>query len=383
MRAYVSLNPNSQINIYQNLLINEIVKLPIISKEDWTNLKTSLLIQGIKIDASAMIALKKIGGIQEGTFDAIDIKFSNDLIINCPLKIPFINFSPFTLRYLDENFVLFLFEDKVDIVDIDRKDVVPHMKTHSGLLYSKMVQRNNERIRIRHNSACVFKQNGTGCHFCHAKNEETYQFDLEDIKESFLFYIENIGFNQIMIGGASNDREYESTLLKDILKVIRKYTNKSIYIMSIPPADFNDIIEYKRLGANEIAFNMEIFDENIAKALMPGKGMISRKEYLKALQKAVEVFGNNGQVRSMLIVGLEPLDSFKEGVEALCRIGVSPMISPFRPMQNTKLEYFVPPDFEECKRYIEAALAITQKYNIALGPSNISNQNNTFNLANI
>lgn len=74
---------------------------------------------------------------------------------------------------------------------------------------------------------------------------------------------------------------------------------------------------------------------------------------------------------------------FKEGIEALCRIGVSPMISPFRPMPNTKLEYFVPPNFEECKRYIDVALTITQKYNVTLGPSNISNQNNTFNLANI
>ena len=136
-------------------------------------------------------------------------------------------------------------------------------------------------------------------------------------------------------------------------------------------------------GANEIAFNIEIFDDNIAKTLMPGKGMISRNEYLKALQRAVDIFGNRGQVRSMLIVGLEPLESFKRGVEALCQIGVSPMISPFRPMRNTKLEHFVPPDFNECQNYIETALEITKKYNIELGPLNIVNQNNTFNFVNI
>lgn len=382
-RNIVSINPNNQLNIYQNLLINNVIKLPIESQIDWTNLKISLLLQGIKIRTSAMIALKKMGGIQEGTFDAIDIKFPNNLVINCPIKIPFINFSPFTLQYLGGEFVLFIFENKIDIVNIDRKDNIPCAKTHSGLLYSKMIQRNNERIRIRHNSVCIFKQNGVGCHFCHAKNEEIYQFDLNDIEESFLFYLLNIEFDQIMIGGASNNRDHEAIIIKSVLKVVKKHTNKSIYIMSIPPADFNEIVEYKKLGAKEIAFNMEIFDEHIAKTLMPGKGMISRSEYLKALQKAVEVFGDNGPVRSMLIVGLEPLESFKKGIETLCRIGVSPMISPFRPMKNTKLEHFVPPDFEECKQYMEAALAITQKYNIALGPSNISSQNNTFNLANI
>lgn len=53
--------------------------------------------------------------------------------------------------------------------------------------------------------------------------------------------------------------------------------------MSLPPQDLNDIQEYKKLGANEIAFNLEIYDETISKEIMPGKGMISRNEYLKAL----------------------------------------------------------------------------------------------------
>lgn len=378
-RNIISLNPNHQINIYQNLLSNEIIRCSIKSNMDWNNLKTALLLQGIKIDISAMIALTECGGIQEGTFDAIDIRFSNDLIVNCPLKIPFIDFSPFTLKYIEKNFYLFYLEKNISIVYVDKKDSIPNVKTHSGLLYSKMVQRNNMRIRIRHNSICLFKQNGKGCHFCHAKNEEYYNFDLDDITESFLFYLENFEFKEIMIGGASNDRIYEPTLIKDILKIIRIHTDKPIYIMSLPPQDLNDIQEYKKLGANEIAFNLEIYDETISKEIMPGKGMISRNEYLKALQKAVEVFGNDGQVRSMLIVGLEPLESFKKGIEALCKIGVSPMISPFRPMQNTKLANYVPPNFEECKQYINTAIEITKKYNIKLGPPNIYNQNNTFN----
>ena len=223
-RNIISLNPNHQINIYQNLLSNEIIRCSIKSNMDWNNLKTALLLQGIKIDISAMIALTECGGIQEGTFDAIDIRFSNDLIVNCPLKIPFIDFSPFTLKYIEKNFYLFYLEKNISIVYVDKKDSIPNVKTHSGLLYSKMVQRNNMRIRIRHNSICLFKQNGKGCHFCHAKNEEYYNFDLDDITESFLFYLENFEFKEIMIGGASNDRIYEPTLIKDILKIIRIHT---------------------------------------------------------------------------------------------------------------------------------------------------------------
>ena len=227
-RNIISLNPNHQINIYQNLLSNEIIRCSIKSNMDWNNLKTALLLQGIKIDISAMIALTECGGIQEGTFDAVDIRFSNDLIVNCPLKIPFIDFSPFTLKYIEKNFYLFYLEKNISIVYVDKKDSIPNVKTHSGLLYSKMVQRNNMRIRIRHNSICLFKQNGKGCHFCHAKNEEYYNFDLDDITESFLFYLENFEFKEIMIGGASNDRIYEPTLIKDILKIIRIHTDTGL-----------------------------------------------------------------------------------------------------------------------------------------------------------
>ena len=379
-RNIVSLNPNGQINIYQNLLMNEVLNVPLKSNEDWTDLKSLLLIQGVKINSIALKAIENLGGVQEGVFDAVDIKFSNNLVVNCPQNMPFLNFSPFTLCYSNNKFELCYFQSKIDNVTIDYRDAIPSSKTHSGLLYSKMIQRNNDRIRIRHNSVCCFKQNGLGCIFCHTKNEKKFYFDIKDIEESFLFYINNIKFNRIMIGGASNDRTQEAAYIKEILTFVRKYTDKSIYIMSIPPVDPDDIVQYKKLGANEIAFNIEVFDQKIAQKLMPGKGKISRVEYLEMLSKAVDVFGNKGKVRSMLIVGLEPIETFKVGIESLCQIGVSPMLTPFRPMQNTKLECFVPSHFNECKNYIEAALKITDKYNIELGPIDISSRNNTFNI---
>lgn len=379
-RNMVSINPNKQINIYQNLLYNKKLELPLKTIDDWTILKTSLLIQGIKISHSALNILENSGGIQEGTFDAIDIYFSDKIIINCPLRIPFSSFSPFTLNYANDKYELFYYETLIDTVTVDKKDFIPDLRTHSGLCYSKMVQRNNNRIRIRHNSVCIFKQHGKGCYFCHAKNEVDYPFDLVDIKESFLFFLKNTNFDKIMIGGASNDRKSETNIIKSIIQLIRNYTDKKIYIMTVPPTNLNEIKEYKRLGANEIAFNMEIYDEKIAKTLMPEKGNIPRDEYLLALKKATDIFGKNGDVRSMLLIGLEPIESFNAGIEALCRIGVSPMISPFRPMYHTKLQNFVPPTLCECLRYMTSALELTARYDMTLGPVNPYDQNNTLNI---
>lgn len=378
-RNIVSVNPNKNINIYENLLFNKAFDIPPKTTDDWTNLKTSLILQGLKISDSALIALEKQGGFQEGTFDAIDICFSDKLIVNCPLKIPFISFTPYTLNFINNRFILYFYDSYIAAVIIDKKDKVPNLTTASGLPYSKIIQRNNNRIRIRHNSVCIFKEHGKGCLFCHAKNEASYFLGLEDIRETFLFYLNNVNFDQIMIGGASNDRTNESSTIKEIIRFIRDYTNKKIYIMTIPPSNFDEIIEYKRLGANEIAFNIEIFNKDIAKKIMPEKGMICREDYLSALKTAVNVFGKSGEVRSMLIIGLEPLESFTEAIEALCKIGVYPMITPFRPMHQTKLENFVPPTLLDCQRYMKSAVEICIKYNITLGPSDPYSQNNTLN----
>lgn len=382
-RNLVSINPNSEINIHQNLLIDNNEFISLNSNLNWTKLKTSLLLCGVKLDESVLQALKKFGGIQEGTFDSIDIFLLKKLVINCPIKLPFIEFSPYTLKFIKNKFVLYFYKKKISIVNIDYKDRILPIKTSSGILSNKTIQRNNNRIRIRHADVCVFKKEGKGCQFCHTKNEISYNMNLKDIEEAFQYYLKNLEFNQIMIGGASNNVEIEAEIIKSIIKVVRKSTLKSIYIMSIPPNNIDDILKYKQLGANEIAFNIEIFDEKTAKKIMPGKGKISREKYMKSLKTASDIFGKDGQVRSMLIVGLESLNTFKEGIEALCKIGVQPMISPFRPMKGSKLEFFVPPTMNDCLRYIYSAQEILDKYNMKLGPKDQISQNNTFNYIDI
>lgn len=375
----VSISPNNDITIYQNLLCEYPLVVPPKTIYDWSLLKVALLIQGLRINRKAYMYIKQEGGIKEGTFDAIDLYFSNEFIINCPLKIPFVEFSPFELVYHEDLSLLYC--DKfVSKVSLDINECIPNVLTHSGIPYSKIVQRNNDRIRIRHNSVCIYKELGNGCKFCHSKNINKYYFDLDDIKEAIPYFLNNFKINQILIGGASNSREDEGEIIKNILKIIRDLTDKPVYIMSIPPAKLEDIQIYKGLGASEIAFNIEIFDQTIATKIMPGKGTILRSEYLIFLKEAVKCFGSNGQVRSMMIIGLESIDSFKTGIEELCKLGVSPMISPFRPIENTQMQSYVPLTLNQCKKYFEEALSICNRYQIELGPSSITTQNNTLNL---
>ena len=137
--------------------------------------------------------------------------------------------------------------------------------------------------------------------------------------------------------------------------------------MSIPPMDCNVLTDLKNAGVTEVAFNLEIFDRNLAVQYMPGKGRIPLARYENAFKKATELWGKSGNVRSALIIGLEPLESVLKGVEYLCRQGVSPILSLFKPAEQ--MEDFFAPDSRDVLFIWEKAEQICSKYGIPLGPS--------------
>ena len=146
--------------------------------------------------------------------------------------------------------------------------------------------------------------------------------------------------------------------------------------MSIPPDDCNILHTYYDIGVTEVAFNLEIFNRRLAESIMPGKGKIPIKQYEDALKLSSQLFGIEN-TRSMLIIGLDSKKSFLKGIEFLCKLGVTPMISPFRPMEGTELSDFVPPPIDYIVDVYIKSKKICKKYNIKLGPKCDFCKNNT------
>ena len=78
------------------------------ASEDWYKkiisgdllaLKIGLLNQGIFISKAALNFIQNYGGIKDSVFDSIDLILNNGIIINCPYKINYADFSPFFLEY--------------------------------------------------------------------------------------------------------------------------------------------------------------------------------------------------------------------------------------------------------------------------------------------
>ena len=140
---------------------------------------------------------------------------------------------------------------------------------------------------------------------------------------------------------------------------------------------FSILNQYYNAGVDEVAFNIEIFNRNIAKNIMPGKGEIPLSIYKNALLQSVELWGNTGKVRSILVYGLESDSSFFKGIEWLASNGIQPIISPFRALCGTVYADTVPPSTDNLIQIYNKASQICKKYNLNLGPNCIYCQNNT------
>jgi len=375
-----SINYDKNLFIYQNLL-NYSSYTTDFYKKNLFVLKCALMTQGVRIQFDTDDRYINGKKIKEATFEAIDITINNNNVINCPTDIKFVELSPFSIQKKDNGTALFYFDSFITFVSIAQQEELPIKNTKHNINIHKIGFLTTDRVRIKHTSNCLFKSQKQGCKFCHITGNFNTNIPLEDIYETIDYYQEYVNFRHYLIGGPSNNYDNEIYYIKNIARYIRSISNKSIYVMSIPPNNAEVLNDYYEAGVSEVAFNIEIFDRNIAKTIMPGKGEIPIKQYEKALSLSSKIFGVEN-TRSMLLIGLDSKKSFLNGIEYLCKLGVTPMISPFRPMDKTALADFVPPTISYILNIYKETKKNCDKYKMELGPACVYCQNNTLNGTN-
>jgi len=374
------ITPSKSVSLHPNILdVKDDWVFKITELKDYTAIKIALLNQGVVIEPKALNYINSNGGIREGVNYAVDL-YIGDTIINAPLKTKFVSLSPFHIFISsDKKLMLYYFSHYIDNVKIKPVDDIANHQTSNGVNVKEICFLATDRIRIQHNNFCVFKEENCECKFCDVEKRTT-PFCMEDIKQSIDTYLNECKFRHFLIGGRSNLPKYESDEILEITRYIRSKTNKQIYLMCLPPEDLTVLDKYFGAGITEIAFNIEIYDRALAKRYMPGKGSIPIERYITSLKKSVELWGNTGNVRTSFVVGLETTASLLRGIEDCCKIGVTPILSAFRPIPGTALENFIPESNEYLYNLIHNAKMIVKKYGLELGPACKECQNNTLTI---
>lgn len=355
-----------------------------IPSENMIAVKVALMTQGVVFSDRAKHYLETHGGFRPATNDAIDLKVARRLIVNAPISVKFVEFSPFEFDIPDEESgacLLNYYGDKLCDIEYYKTDPLQSRKTSNGVSFSDVAYFSTDRLRVHVTNDCKFKRVDVGCAFCNMQRNDS-AFAMEDVGEVLDAYnASGLPVKHYLVGGQSAEDEIAEDRLLRTISVIRSRSVYRIYAMILPCED-ELLDKMNRAGLDEIAFNIEIFDEKCARKYMPGKGKISRSKYMRALQSAVGKFGRSGDVRSMVIVGLEPENSMRSGIDWLIKNGVQPLLSVFRPLPHTPLEHLIPPSMGSlCKLYLDVTKWLEeQNCRFRLGPNCKFCQNNTLSL---
>lgn len=372
------IDGNGEITIHNNIEEPSKDFSQKVEKKNYLYMKVALLNQGVWFTPEAVKRLEESGGIRPGTNCSVDL-LMGEMVINCPVNSKFTEFSPFSIGIKNEKLALFYYGTYLKNIKINPVDIYSMKKTKNGIAFAVIANMSSDRLRLHHTSACVFKRDGKGCAFCDIRMGKEV-ITLEDIHAVIDFYLENTEFEHFLIGGQSEISDREYIYIIDTIKYIRKKSDKKIYVMCLPPKNIGLIKELYDAGATEIAFNIEVFDRSLASEIMPGKGRLPLEQYMEALKEGVAILGKGGDVRSIILVGLENDKTFYDGIELLAQNYVQPILSVFRPLPDTEMFDNIPPSNEYLIAVYNRAERICANYGVRLGPSCVQCQNNTLSL---
>lgn len=150
---------------------------------------------------------------------------------------------------------------------------------------------------------------------------------------------------QVMLNGGNrkdNDENFlhhVSTLrlICDEVAQAGKQNDVEVHLITMPPDNHRLFKELQGLPV-KVAMNLEVFSPDLFPVIAPGKAeTYGRQKLISALQKAVEVLGK-GNVYTIFVGGLEPIDSLAQGLEYVAEQGVVPVINVFHRDPGTRLE---------------------------------------------
>ena len=207
-------------------------------------------------------------------------------------------------------------------------------------------------ISIDPATSCGFAANGLACQFCTlAGSTGSHEVELRSIEEvlevieaafkegAAEFVYLNTGYFDSEDGGFA--------FLEPYLEAVKRQFDTLVAVQVHPPRDDKWIDRTYAAGADALSYAVEIYDPDVLSKICHGRSqLIGRDRYWEALAHAARIFPS-GTVWSDLIVGLEPADSTRKGIDALTSMGVLPVLSLFRPLDETALRDYPLPDPEE------------------------------------
>jgi radical SAM protein (TIGR04043 family) len=353
-------------------------------------LKFEILAKGIRLTERGRdgVSLRKPPiRTRSGVSGGVDIVLPGEIHVNCPVTESYSQKSDLSLDWRGEEFQVVRAGEPIELVEVLPRPAYYDRDASDGTPLVEIGQLcSGDRICIGMTRHCYFWARERRCRFCSIGlnvPSEASQKTPENIAEAVSIAAMDsvLPARHVLIGGGTPPGDdMGARFAAEATRAIKARLGISVYVMIVPPRDDRYIDELREAGVDELGMNVEFFDPLVLKRLAPGKhDLIGGERYFRALEYAARVFGPTN-TRSIVIVGIEDPEKTVEGCRQLSRLGVMPILSPFRPLDGTEMEKFEGFDattyFEVYRRVQEDAI----ESGVVAGPTCIPCQNNTLAL---
>lgn len=352
------------------------------------SLKFEILASGLAIDDLALAHIEAANGdrpLTPGDYastSGVILRLDGTVWVNAPIATHnpnFVSAPPFTLT-ADHTSLRLVGAGQEVTAEFWLPPSYHGCTNRQGKPHAIYAFTHGDRVRIAPITGCAFT-----CKFCNLPYELRYRRkDLDGLLEA----VEVASTDPIqparhvLISGGTPKPEDFGYMREVYEAVIGTFPHLPVDIMMVPIPEVLEVERLAKIGVNELSINLEVYDDAIARKLMPRKHQQGRDHLLAFARHAAHVLGP-GRVRSMLMVGVEPMEATLEGVQAVLDAGCVPVLSPFRPDPSTPMRHDPPPSAEVLKETYLRSHESAERAGVALGPSCQPCSHNTLTLPHL
>ncbi len=346
-------------------------------------LKIILMTEGMRVTAAARDRITGTGSSKRPmtladypSTSGISLRLENDVWVNAPIVDFNPNFVTSPAAVLDagaDGFILRHGRLEIAAIPVPVPDYYDEMNSQ-GERFTNYAITHTDRVRISPIEGCA-----NTCQFCDMPYKRPYRCkDPNGLVESVSRALGDatLPARHVLISGGTPLPDDYGYLEEVYRRVCETFPSTAVDIMMAPMPGLLHLDRLHAIGVHGLSINLEMYDETRALQVMANKAKVGRTAYLATIARAASLFGP-GRVRSLLLVGLEPLEDTLRGVEALAERGCDPVLSPFRPDPATPLRNVPPPNPELLGEAYERAVDIVEHHGVKLGPRCIPCHHNT------
>ena len=334
--------------------------------DKFIELKMHLMTEGVKLDISAKKFLIKNYGEKFYNDDYVTTTGIMVELLAGFVTVHLNDLSSYEIFY-DNGLYLKIYNEIMQINIWEPADFMINRVENKNGLISNFVNVHFDRARINPISGC-----NNSCKFC-SMNEISYRRNsIEEIDLALNEALKDKRVTHVLISGGS-PKEVDLPYVTKVYEYFCKKYPKYDFDVMMTPREFDsyqDVSQYekylkylKTIGVKGLSINLELFNDKMANEYCKEKSIIGKESYFTFLKLASKVFGKYN-VRSGLIVGLEPKEDTLKGVEQICKCGCMPMLSPYVPYNGIgkyPTADFLIDIYKETEK-------ILKKYNLPLAP---------------